>query len=45
MLEERQAAGALGEAVSLADPDAKRRTFDEAALLAVELLGHQESPT
>jgi hypothetical protein len=43
LLGERQARGALGAAVSLDDPAERRRAFEDAALLAVEMLSHEES--
>jgi DNA repair exonuclease SbcCD nuclease subunit len=39
MLAEEQAAGAFSQAVSMADPAARKRVLHQAALLAVDLLG------
>jgi hypothetical protein len=35
----------MADAVSLSDPEARSRVLEEAALLAVDMLSHEESPS
>jgi len=44
LLGERQSRGSLAGAAALDDPAERRRTFEDAALLAMDMLSHEESP-
>jgi exonuclease SbcD len=45
LLAERHAAGSMAQAVDLSDPGIRGQVLEEAALLAVEMLSHEELPS
>lgn len=45
LLGSKHGVGGMADAVSLSDPEARSRVLEEAALLAVDMLSHEESPS